>query len=140
MLPDEERVPDTGQEPPRKPAGRSRRGRRGGRGRSRRPQPPLATSEPAPAQEARPVPQTADAPEPGYSAPTEARSGSAIEQALAQVNEIVELLRRALDEMEEVLETVELAERQKIEDEREIESLRRALRQLHRPRESERAH
>jgi hypothetical protein len=37
--------------------------------------------------------------------------------------------------MEEVLETLELAERQKIADEQEIETLRRGLRQLHRPRE-----
>jgi hypothetical protein len=37
--------------------------------------------------------------------------------------------------MEEVLETLELAERQKNADEQEIESLRRGLRQLHRPRE-----
>jgi hypothetical protein len=37
--------------------------------------------------------------------------------------------------MEEVLETLELAERQKDADEREIESLRRSLRQIHRPRE-----
>jgi hypothetical protein len=37
--------------------------------------------------------------------------------------------------MEEVLETLELAERQKDADEYEIESLRRALRQFHRPRE-----
>ena len=36
--------------------------------------------------------------------------------------------------MEEVLELVELAERQKLADEQEIESLRRALRQLQRPR------
>jgi hypothetical protein len=36
--------------------------------------------------------------------------------------------------MEEVLETLEIAERQKDADEREIESLRRALRQLQRPR------
>jgi hypothetical protein len=36
--------------------------------------------------------------------------------------------------MEEVLETVELAERQKRADEHEIETLRRSLRQLHRPR------
>ena len=35
--------------------------------------------------------------------------------------------------MEEVLETLELAERQKIADEQEIETLRRGLRQLHRP-------
>lgn len=44
--------------------------------------------------------------------------------------EVVEGLKRALDQMEEVLELVELAERQKLADEREIESLRRALRQL----------
>jgi hypothetical protein len=37
--------------------------------------------------------------------------------------------------MEEVLETVELAERQKNADEQEIETLHRSLRQLHRPRE-----
>jgi len=37
--------------------------------------------------------------------------------------------------MEEVLETLELAERQKIDDEREIQNLQRALRQLNRPRE-----
>jgi hypothetical protein len=36
--------------------------------------------------------------------------------------------------MEEVLETLELAERQKTADEREIESLRRALGHLRRPR------
>jgi hypothetical protein len=36
--------------------------------------------------------------------------------------------------MEEVLELVELAERQKLTDEREIDSLRRLLRQLQPPR------
>ena len=36
--------------------------------------------------------------------------------------------------MEEVLELVELAERQKFADEREIESLRRPLHQLQHPR------
>jgi hypothetical protein len=46
---------------------------------------------------------------------------------------VIDELKHALNEMEEVLETLELAERQKIEDEREIESLQRALRQLHRP-------
>lgn len=50
--------------------------------------------------------------------------------------EIVDALKRAVDQMEEVLELVEMAERQKLADEREIDSLRRALRQLHdRPRE-----
>ena len=37
--------------------------------------------------------------------------------------------------MDEVLETLELAQRQQGADEQEIESLRRALRQLQRPRE-----
>jgi hypothetical protein len=38
--------------------------------------------------------------------------------------------------MEEVLEMLELFERQKNLDEREIESLRRALRQVNRPRDA----
>ena len=58
----------------------------------------------------------------------------AISQALAEVMDVVESLKRAVEQMEEALELVELAERQKIADEREIESLRRALRQLQRPR------
>ena len=45
---------------------------------------------------------------------------------------IIETLKETLDDMEEVLETLELAERQKDADEREIESLRSSLRQLHR--------
>jgi hypothetical protein len=59
---------------------------------------------------------------------------SAISQALDEVMQIVDALKRAADQMEEVLELVELAERQKLADEHEIESLRRALRQLQRPR------
>ncbi len=38
--------------------------------------------------------------------------------------------------MDEVLETLELAERQKIADEQEIETLHRGLRHLHRPKDS----
>ena len=60
--------------------------------------------------------------------------GSAIRQAVEEVFQVVEALKQALDQMEEVLELTELAERQKLADEREIESLRRALRQLQRPR------
>ena len=60
-----------------------------------------------------------------------AKFAETIQEALEQTNEIIVTLRAALDDMEEVLETVELAERQKIDDEREIESLQRALRQLH---------
>jgi hypothetical protein len=63
---------------------------------------------------------------------------SAIASAVEEANKVVEELKRALDEMEEVLELLELAERQKIDDEREIEELKRALRRLHRPREGER--
>ncbi len=60
--------------------------------------------------------------------------GPAITQAIEQISEIVESLKRILDQMEEVLELTELAERQKNADEREIDSLRRALRQLNQPR------
>jgi hypothetical protein len=56
---------------------------------------------------------------------------SAIHKAIDEVMDIVEALKHAADQMEEVLELVELAERQKLADEREIESLRRALRQFH---------
>ena len=59
----------------------------------------------------------------------------AVQQAIEEVNQIIETLRATLDDMEAVLETLELAERQKIADEQEIETLRRGLRQLHRPRE-----
>jgi len=65
------------------------------------------------------------------------REPSAIGQAIAEIGEVVESLKRALDQMEEILELAELAERQKTADEQEIESLRRALRQLQqRPRGS----
>jgi predicted RNase H-like nuclease (RuvC/YqgF family) len=59
----------------------------------------------------------------------------AVSQAIEEVNHIIETLRATLDDMEAVLETLELAERQKTADEQEIETLRRGLRQLHRPRE-----
>ncbi len=59
----------------------------------------------------------------------------AVTQAIEEVNQIIETLRTTLTEMEDVLETLELAERQKIADEQEIETLRRSLRQLHRPRD-----
>jgi hypothetical protein len=50
------------------------------------------------------------------------------------VRQIVESLEQALEQMEEVLELVELAERQKSGDEREMDSLRRALRKIQPPR------
>jgi hypothetical protein len=60
-----------------------------------------------------------------------------IQKAIEEVNDIIATLRETLDDMEEVLEILEVAERQKDADEREIESLRRALRQVQRPRERE---
>ena len=49
----------------------------------------------------------------------------AVSQAIEEVNQIIETLRATLDDMDAVLETLELAERQKIADEQEIETLRR---------------
>ena len=61
-------------------------------------------------------------------------AASAISQAVDEVTTIIAALKQALERMEEVLELVEHAERQKLADEHEIESLRRLLRQLQSPR------
>lgn len=60
-----------------------------------------------------------------------------VTQAIEQVNEIIAELKHALEEMDDILETLELAERQKIDDEREIENLQGALRRLNRPRDGD---
>ena len=60
--------------------------------------------------------------------------GSAVSRAVNEVMEIIESLKQALEQMETVLELVEHAERQKLADEHEIDSLRRLLRQLQHPR------
>lgn len=60
---------------------------------------------------------------------------ASIQRSIEQVNDIVGTLKESLEDMEEVLETLETFERQGNADEREIESLRRALRQLQRPRD-----
>ena len=76
-------------------------------------------------------------PPPGAAALPErkiATASSAISQAIEEVTQIVESLKQTLEQMEEVLELVELAERQKSADEREIESLRHALRKIQQPR------
>lgn len=80
--------------------------------------------------------------EPPGSAPVAAESSggspvaqASVHKAIEEVNAIVDCLRTSLDDMEEVLEMLELFERQKNADEHEIESLRRALRQMHRPRD-----
>ena len=59
-------------------------------------------------------------------------SKTAITEAIDDVSQIIASLRQVLEQMEELLETIELAEIQKTADEREIESLRRALKQLDR--------
>ncbi|HVM47554.1 MAG TPA: hypothetical protein VMU04_05970 [Candidatus Acidoferrum sp.] len=59
----------------------------------------------------------------------------AVQQAIEEVSRIIETLRGTLEDMELVLETLELAERQKNADEHEIETLRRGLRHLHGPRQ-----
>lgn len=71
--------------------------------------------------------------EPPGREPESAPKTPAVSQAIEQVSQVIEELKRAVEEMELVLETLEFAERQKIDDEREIEALQRALRQLHRP-------
>ncbi len=60
--------------------------------------------------------------------------GSVIHQTVDEVRHIVESLEQALEQMVEVLRLVELAEQQKFADERELESLRRALRRIQPPR------
>jgi len=59
---------------------------------------------------------------------------SAVSQAVAHATEIAESLKHTIDQLDEILELVELAERQKIADEREIDELRRALRRIQPPR------
>ncbi len=63
-------------------------------------------------------------------------TAAGVKKAIEEVSHIIETLKQTLEDMDEVLETLELAERQKDADEREIESLRRGLRQLQRPRDS----
>ncbi len=153
----EEQQPESNQPAPTKSLPPRRRGRRGGRGRrhpapavlaakslsqtespAKQTEPPIRLREEMPV---RPAPSKQKF-QPAVSAPFEPAKEqfhpatkndpniSAISHAVHEVTEIVESLRQSLAQMEEVLELVELAERQKITDEREIESLLRALRQF----------
>jgi hypothetical protein len=115
-----------------------RRGHRGGRGR-RRPAPSAPVAEP-PAENAVSASavsmSTETAEEKSQPPPREAEfNESAISRAVEEVTQIAESLKQTLAQMEEVLELVELAERQKLGDEREIDSLRRALRKIQYPRD-----
>ncbi len=60
---------------------------------------------------------------------------SAIHQAVVHATEIAEGLRELVDRIDEILELVEVAERQKLADERELDNLRRALRRIQPPRQ-----
>jgi hypothetical protein len=115
-----------------------RRGRRGGRGR-RRPAPSAPVAEPSAENDVSTSAVSAPieaAKEKSQPPPRKAEfNESAISRAVEEVTQIVESLKEALTQMEEVLELVELAERQKLGDEREIDSLRRALRKIRPSRE-----
>lgn len=63
------------------------------------------------------------------------RSEPALRTAIDEVNKVIETLRESLEDMEEVLETLELVERQQTADDQEVETLRRQLRMLRRPRD-----
>lgn len=88
---------------------------------------PIASAE---SRELAPEPALPPLPAHGRPAPP-----ATVQEAIDEVSGIVDALRTSLEEMEEVLELLEMFERQKNADEREIESLRRAVRQMHRPRE-----
>ena len=83
-----------------------------------------------------PVQEQEHAPAAPTREPGQRAAPATVEQAIEEVSAVVESLRTSLDEMEEVLEMLELFERQKNADEREIESLRRAVRQINRPRDT----
>jgi len=127
----EESLAETNSPAPSRGTGRRHRGRRGGRGRG-----PRRTEPGSPPLT--PVGMSAEAaPAPGHKplVPAEAHAdASAISRAVDEVMQIIEALKQALGQMEDVLELVEHAERQKLADEHEIESLRRLLRQLQHPR------
>jgi hypothetical protein len=130
-------MPESGEPKPVSGQRPRRRGRRGGRGRGRGPRPPQSIVAPAtPAAETlaeAPALLEAVAKVAGEISPARRPQSSAIGQAIDEISQIIEALKRVLEQMEDVLELAELAERQKTADEQEIESLRRALRQLQRP-------
>lgn len=68
--------------------------------------------------------------------------GPAISRAIDHVQEVITDLKSALEEMELALELLEEAERQKLDDEREIKALQKALERVNRfrggPRSGER--
>jgi hypothetical protein len=83
----------------------------------------FSAPERAPREERAPVPERRD---------FKPATPAAVTECIEEVNRIMTSLRQVLDTMEEILETLELAEVQKTADEREIQSLRNALRQMDR--------
>src|ERR1035437_3161200 len=77
-------------------------------------------------------------PRPPYVKPADFRAAdiSAVSQAVELATQIAESLKQVTDQLDEILELVELAERQKLADEREIDQLRLALRRIQPPRYS----
>jgi len=61
-----------------------------------------------------------------------AAKASAITRAIQHIEEVIADLKGALEEMELALELVEEAERQKLDDEREINALQKALERVNR--------
>ena len=95
--------------------------------------PPAPEPEREPRPEHRPEYRRPEPPRPKpWTKPADFRPAetSAISQAVAHATEIAESLKHTIDQLDEILELVELAERQKLADEREIEELRRALRRI----------
>ena len=65
--------------------------------------------------------------------------GPAITRAIDHVQEVITDLKSALEEMELALELLEEAERQKLDDEREIKALQKALERVNRFRGGQRS-
>jgi hypothetical protein len=82
--------------------------------------------------EEQPAPVYAPRAEPPERRDFKPASPAAVTEAIDEVNIIITSLKQVLDTMEEILETLELAEVQKTADEREIQSLRNALRNIDR--------
>ena len=99
---------------------------------------PSKPRTPPPVPETAPAPISAPVSVPAHAARAPKPEGSAIGRTVEEVRQIVESLEQALGQMEEVLRLVELAEHHKFADERELESLRRALHKLQPPRREQR--
>jgi hypothetical protein len=90
---------------------------------------PRPVREPAPAPAPMPEPPRASEPPPSRPAPP-----ASVQAAIETVNDIIGALNSALKEMEDVLEGLEVIERQQTASDYELETLRRKLRHLHHPR------